>query len=74
MGTFVVIADLNSNVQLSKLLIQNYSASVAADHWATQEGAQSKDLNGINITNKMLCDITRLEEAQLYNSHSKINT
>lgn len=72
MGTFVVIAD--SNVQLSKLLIQNYSPLVAADHWDTQEGAQSKDLNGINITNKMLCDITRLEAAQLSNSHSKINT
>lgn len=62
MGTFVVIAD--SNVQLSKLLIQNNSPLVAADHWDTQEGAQSKDLNGINITKKMLCDITRLEAAQ----------
>lgn len=36
-GTFVVIADLNSNVQLGNLLIKSCSALVAADLWVTQD-------------------------------------
>lgn len=61
-GRFSVITDLNSNIH-EQAPFQNDLALVTAGHWNTQEGAQRKDLSGIDIDGKILCAITRFEAA-----------